>query len=87
MAIKKYPNRIVTNRKSPPNEADYIKSYKSLNSRANKKDSLDISAVKASDGTPGHALLKQEINRSNDRDRHRGADFISDKELRKQIKK
>ena len=75
------------NRKSPPNEVDYINSYKSLNSQANKRDSLDISAVKAIDGTPGHALLNQEINQRNDRERHRGTNFISDKELRKQMKK
>ena len=85
--MPKYPNRIVTNRKSPSNEADLINAYKELNPRACRKDNLDIAAVRTKDGTPGHALLNQSINRSKDRDNHIGQNFIPDKELKKQIKK
>lgn len=84
--MPKYPNKIVTNRKSPSNEIDLINAYKELNPRACRKDNLDIAAVKLKDGTPGHALLSQSINRSKDRKSHIGKNFISDKELKKQIK-
>lgn len=85
--MPKYPNRIVTNRKSPSNEADLINAYKELNPRACRKDNLDIAAVRSKDGTPGHALLNQSINRSKDRENHIGQNFIPDKELKNQIKK
>ena len=85
--MSKYPNRIVTNRKSPLNEDALINVYKELNPRACRRDNLDIAAVRAKDGTPGHALLNQSINRSKDRDNHIGQNFISDKELKKHIKK
>ena len=85
--MAKYPNRIVTNRKSPSNEADYISAYKEMNPKACRKDNYDIAAVRAKDGTPGHALLNQSINRSKDKDNHIGKDFISDKELKKHNKK
>ena len=85
--MPKYPNKIVTNRKSPSNEADLISAYKELNPKACRKDNLDIAAVRAKDGTLGHALLNQGINRSKDRENHIGQSFISDKELKKQLKK
>lgn len=85
--MSKYPNKIVRNRKSPSNEADLINAYKELNPRACKKDNLDIAAVRAKDGTPGHALLNESFNRSKDKGNHIGQNFISDKELKKQIKK
>ncbi len=85
--MTKYPNRIVTNRKSPSNEADSINAYNELNLRACRKDNLNISAVRTKDGTPGHALLNQSINRSKDRENHIGQNFVLDKELKKQIKK
>ena len=85
--MSKYPNRIVTNRKSPSNEDAYISAYKELNSRACRKDGLDIAAVRAKDGTPGHALLDESINRSRDKANHRAQNFIPDSELRKQMKK
>ena len=80
-------NKIVTNRKSPANEQSYIKAYVNQNPSAKKRDGLDVSAVKDKSGTPGHALLKPEVNRGNDRKPHRGQDFIPDSELRKDIKK
>ena len=85
--MNKCQNRIVTNRKSPSNEDAYINAYKSLNPKAAKKDNFDIAAVKSTDGTLGHALLNQSVNRSKDRDNHIGKDFISDNELRKIMKK
>ena len=85
--MSKYPNKIVVNRKSPSNETDLVKVYKELNPRANRKDNLDVAAVRLKDGTPGHALLNQSINRSKDRENHIGQNFIPDKELKKQIKK
>ena len=83
----KYQNKIVTNRKSPANEQAYIDAYKAMNPKATKSDKLDISAVRSKDGTPGHALLNQSINRSKDTNAHRGQDFIPDKDLRKMMKK
>lgn len=85
--MSKYPNKVVTNRKSPSNEAAYINAYKELNPKASKKDNLDIAAVRAKDGTPGHALLNQSVNRGKDKENHIGQSFIPDAELRKQIKK
>ena len=85
--MAKYPNRIVTNRKSPSNERAYISAYKELNPRANRRDNLDVAAVRSKDGIYGHALVSQSANRSKDRDRHIGQSFIPDRELRKQMKK
>lgn len=83
----KYPNKNVVNVKSPKNEKDYIAAYKELNPAAKKNDGLDIAAVKTTSGQYGHVLLKQEDNRSRDKNVHRGKDFISNDELRKQMKK
>lgn len=83
----KYPNKIVTNRKSPSNEVAFNNAYRELNPRVRRSDSLDIAAVKAKDGTLGHALVAQSANRSKDRNNHIGQDFVSDKELKKQMKK
>lgn len=80
-------NKIVTNRKSPKNEGEYIKAYIKQNPSAKKKDGLDIAAVKDKDGTYGHALMNQEHNRSKDRSPHRGQAFIPDKMLKKDINK
>ncbi|HMM00090.1 MAG TPA: hypothetical protein PKC96_01950 [Bacilli bacterium] len=85
--MSKYPNKIVTNRKSPANEKDYVATYKELNPKSNRKDGFDIAAVRSKDGVPGHALLDQGINRSKDRDSHRGQSFIPDEKLRKKIKR
>ena len=80
-------NKIVINRKSPPNEDKYVDAYKTLNPNANELgDGLDISAVKLKDGTTGYAQLPEKFNRSRDRDPHRGKDFISTAELKKSIK-
>lgn len=84
---KNYPNRIVTNVKSPKNESAYIAAYKELNPKSNRRDGKDISAVRTSSGEYGHALLPKDKNRSRDRDPHRGEDFISNSELRKKMKK
>lgn len=83
----KYPNRIVTNRKSPANEDAFIAAYNKLVPSSKKNDKLDVSAVRAKDGTPGHALLDQSINRGKDGNAHRGQNFVSDSELKKTMKK
>lgn len=85
--MSKYPNKIVTNRRSPSNERAYISAYKEMNPKAKRNDNLDIAAVRAKDGTYGHALVSQSVNRSKDRDNHIGRSFIPDKELKKQMKK
>lgn len=59
-------NRIGKNRKSPLNEADYIKAYLKKNPSAKKSDQYDVSCVQSKDGTKGHGLLPKEINRSHD---------------------
>ena len=75
-------NRIARNRKSPANEAEYIQQYLKLNPNAKKNDGLDIAAVIAKDGTRGHGLLNEEINRSHDKNNHIVKDFIPDSELK-----
>ena len=84
--MAKYANRIVTNRRSPSNENAYTHAYKQLNPAAKRNDKYDISAVRAKDGTPGHALLPQSVNRSKDKNNHIGKSFISDRELKKRMK-
>ena len=84
--MAKYPNKIVKNVSSPTNEKDYINAYKSLVPSSNKKDRYDIAAVKAKDGTRGHVLLDQSINRSKDDQYHHGKQFVSNDELRKHMK-
>ena len=76
-------NKIGRNRKSPKNEEEYVKSYLEMNPKAKNSDTLDVSAVVLKDGTKGHGLLPQEINRSHDRENHIVKDFIPDSELRK----
>jgi len=79
-------NRHVKNRKSPQNEADYQAAYKQLNPSADKKgDGKDIAAVTTKDGERGHALVQESHNRSHDKNFHRGEDFISDTDLKKQM--
>ena len=85
--MAKYQNRVVTNRKSPSNEAAYRQAYSDMNPSARRRDHYDISAVRAKDGTLGHALLSQSVNRSKDRDNHIGKSFIPDYQLRKNMKK
>lgn len=85
--MARYANRVVTNRRSPSNESDYNNAYRQLNPSAKRNDHYDISAVRAKDGTPGHALLPQGVNRSKDDGNHIGISFIPDSELRKQMKK
>ena len=79
--MSKFENRIVKNVKSPKNENEFIKSYIEMNPKDAKSNGKDISAVVAKDGTRGHALLKQSINRGKDRNFHRGEDFIPDSKL------
>lgn len=76
-------NRIARNRPSPKNEDYYINAYLKSNPKAKKSDGLDVAAVVAKDGTKGHALMPEEINRSHDRQYHRTRDFIPDSELKK----
>lgn len=78
-----FENRLGKNRTSPKNESDYIEAYLQLNPTAKKVDGLDISAVITKDGTRGHGLMDESLNRSKDRDYHRVKDFIPDKELQK----
>ena len=85
--MKNYPNKTVKNVKSPKNEKEYIQAYSQLNKNSKKNDGFDISAVKTKSGERGHALLPQNINRSKDNQYHHGKDFISNSELRKQMKK
>lgn len=80
-------NKIVTNRRSPKNEQEYIQAYQKQNPSSKRKDGLDIAAVRDKAGTPGHALMNQEHNRSRDKNPHRGQDFIPDSQLKKDINK
>ncbi len=75
-------NKLARNRKSPVNEDEYIKQYLKLNPNAKKNDGLDIAAVIAKDGTRGHGLLPEEINRSHDKKTHIVKDFIPDSKLK-----
>jgi hypothetical protein len=79
-------NRIAKNRKSPNNEQAFIDAYKKQNPSALKRDNMDISAVTTRDGVKGHALMKEEHNRSRDNQYHRTEDFIPDSELKKKMK-
>lgn len=74
-------NVIGHNRKSPANEEDFIQRYLKMNPSAKKADGLDIAAVIAKDGTRGHGLLREEFNRSHDRNNHIVKDFIPDSKL------
>ena len=80
-------NRIVINRKTPKSHDKYVATYLELNPSAKKpNDGMDVSAVKTKNGISGYALLPEEMNRSRDRDPHRGVNFISSEELRKAMK-
>ena len=76
-------NKIGKNRMSPKNENDYIAAYIKENPSAKKQDGMDIAAVITKDGTRGHGLLPEDINRSHDKDYHRIKDFIPDNKLKK----
>ena len=77
-------NRMAKNRKSPSNEGEYIQTYQNMNRRAARKnDGLDIAAVVTKDGTRGHGLMSESINRDKNRDYHRVKNFIPDKDLKK----
>ena len=76
-------NRLGRNRRSPANEETYIREYLKQNPSARKADGLDVAAVIAKDGTRGHGLLPEEINRGHDHSNHIIKDFIPDSELRK----
>lgn len=78
-------NKIAKNRTSPKNENDYIQAYKKLNPKASRHDNYDIAAVIAKDGTKGHGLLPEDINRGHDKDYHRVKNFIPDTELKKKF--
>ena len=75
-------NKIGKNRQSPKNETSYINAYLKLNKTANKRDGMDIAAVITKDGTKGHGLLPESINRGHDKEYHRVKNFISDIELK-----
>ncbi len=76
-------NKIGKNRISPKNENDYIAAYIKENPAAKRQDGMDIAAVITKDGTRGHGLLPEDINRSHDKDYHRIKDFITDNKLKK----
>ena len=78
-------NKIAKNRTSPKNENQYIEAYKELNPKANKHDNYDIAAVTAKDGTKGHGLLLEDINRGHDNNYHIVKDFIPDSELKNKM--
>ena len=69
-------NRIGKNRRSPINEEMYRQKYLKKNPSAKKSDGLDIAAVITKDGTRGHGLLSEELNRSHDKNNHIIKDFI-----------
>ena len=75
-------NCLGKNRKSPSNEEWYINEYLRQNPKAKKEDNLDVAAVIAKDGTRGHGLLSEELNRSHDDNYHRIKDFIPDSKLK-----
>ena len=79
----KKENKIGKNRTSPKNENDYITAYIKENPTAKRQDGMDIAAVITKDGTRGHGLLPEDINRSHDNGYHRIKDFIPDSELKK----
>ncbi len=79
-------NKIGKNRMSPKNENDYIAAYIKKNPSAKRQDGMDIAAVITKDGTRGHGLLPEDINRSHDKDYHRIKDFIPDNKLKKIFK-
>lgn len=78
-------NKMAKNRPSPKNEDAYIQAYKDLNPKANKHDHYDIAAVVAKDGTKGHGLLSQDLNRGHDKNYHIVRDFISDNKLKNEF--
>ena len=75
-------NRLAKNRKSPSNEDDFIRAYLKANPSAKKHDGFDVAAVVAKDGTKGHGLLPEELNRSHDKNYHRVQSFIPDSRLK-----
>jgi hypothetical protein len=80
-------NRHAKNRNSPKNEAEHIEAYKQLNKSANKKgDRLDVAAVTTKSGEKGYGLMKEEHNRSHDKEYHVVKDFIPVSEIKKQLK-
>ena len=78
-------NKIGKNRLSPKNEADYISAYLKANPSAKKQDGLDIAAVVTKDGTKGHGLLPEDINRGHDTNYHIVKNFIPDDQLKKKM--
>ena len=78
-------NRIAKNRPSPRNEKDYIQAYKEMNPKANRHDNYDIAAVITKDGTKGHGLLSENINRGHDKNYHIVKDFVPDNELKNNL--
>lgn len=85
--MAKYENRVVTNRRSPSNEAALNNAYRQLVPQSTRKDGYDIAAVTAKDGTKGHAMVLESANRSRDKENHIGKNFVPDSELKKRIKK
>ena len=80
-------NRLAKNRTSPKNETELIQAYLQQNPSAKKADDgFDVAAVTAKNGTRGHGLMAEELNRSRDNDYHRVKDFIPDNELKNAIK-
>ncbi|MDR1247234.1 MAG: hypothetical protein LBK57_09435 [Clostridiales Family XIII bacterium] len=79
-------NKLAKNRRSPQNERELIQAYLQQNPNAKKEDGLDVAAVITKEGTRGHGLMSEELNRSRDSRYHRVKNFISDEELKKAIK-
>ena len=75
-------NKIGRNGPSPKNEDDFISAYLNQNPKAKKHDGMDIAAVILTDGTKGHGLLPENINRGHDNNYHVIKDFIPDSELK-----
>jgi len=80
-------NRHAKNRTSPKNEAEHIEAYKQINKSAKKLgDGLDIAAVTTRSGEKGYGLMKEEHNRSHDKEYHIVKDFVPVSDIKKQMK-
>ena len=86
MSNKKFSNKIVKNIKLPTNEQERIEAYKNICGLGDKHRG-DISSVITKSGRKGMAILPKDVNRSKDKNYHRGKKFVSNTEINKELKK
>ena len=86
MSNKNLSNKIVRNRPSAKNEQERIEAYKRKCDLGDTHRG-DISSVVTKSGEKGMAILPSKINRSNDRDWHRGKNYLPDSVINKELKK